>query len=50
METKYWFEHKFTINELKLIASVLQESASKEANEIGEIFQGSAEFWEEGRC
>lgn len=48
MEYKYWFEHKFTINEMKLIAAILQASPIKEAQEIGEIFQSSAEFWEEG--
>ena len=46
MEYKYWFEQQFTINEMRLIAAILQACPIKEAQEIGERFQRSAEFWE----
>lgn len=48
MEYRYWFEHQFTIKEMELIASILQASPIKEAQEIGKCFQSSADYWKEG--
>lgn len=48
MEYKYWFEHKFSISEMILIAAALRESESPGADELAELFENCAVYWMEG--